>query len=877
MSNARQHFLITFLAISAVILEMSPIIYAADFSSQWSSSCDRVWVGPAYWANRLQDWRVENGHLECVKAANNKPLRTVHLLTRRLGEGKGSFEMSVRTGVAGNSEISAESATGFLIGAGKGLDYRAAALIHHSTGANFGLFAGINGQGQLFVMDLSEEESPKELVLSEEKCGLPADVQLKLDVRPSEQGYYVLELSGFSSQGEKLGELILDGVAGERLVGNVGLISHPGWTGRPGRFWYKDWRVSGPKFEAYPQRRCGPILSTQYTLSRGILKMTAQMMPLGNKDNMEVGLEVRHGDEWVTADRAKIIVPGYTATFRVENWRGDSDVPYRVVYDQNGSLKGKEKYGWSGTIRREPTGKEVFVLAGFTGNHNVNKPGADAGRYDWTMDNLWFPHNEVINHVKKHQPDFLFFSGDQVYESASPTAPVTSPEETARLDYLYKWYLWCWAYRDLTREIPSVCIPDDHDVFQGNLFGCSGKLAPQSWHDGGYIFSAETVNMIERTQTSHLPDPYDGTPVKRGIGVYYCQLNYGGISFAVIEDRKFKGNYNEISDAEIEDAHIVTPHYDISKADLPDVPLLGRRQLKFLNDWAADWSYGARMKVLLSQTIFCNLQTRDSYHDKLDRDLDSNGWPQTGRNKALRILRKGFAFHLAGDQHLGSIVHHGADEWDDAIWSFCVPSVANYYPRSWEPPEPGENHIAGMPRYTGQYRDGFGNHITVQGVRNPRYTKPVTVAERRRGRYDLYRKASGYGIVKLNKSSRTITMECWPRYADPSDPASGHQYSDWPITIEQMSNYGRQAQGYLPTIKINGMIDPVIQVIREKNQEIVYTLRIKSVSFCPKVFSKEDTFTIRVGDPDVGKMKILSGLKPGTKADSQNNPLEVNF
>ena len=33
-------------------------------------------------------------------------------------------------------------------------------------------------------------------------------------------------------------------------------------------------------------------------------------------------------------------------------------------------------------------------------------------------------------------------------------------------------------------------------------------------------------------------------------------------------------------------------------------------------------------------------------------DFDANGWPQTGRNRALRAMRKAFAFHIAGDQHL---------------------------------------------------------------------------------------------------------------------------------------------------------------------------------------------------------------------------------
>ena len=58
---------------------------------------------------------------------------------------------------------------------------------------------------------------------------------------------------------------------------------------------------------------------------------------------------------------------------------------------------------------------------------------------------------------------------------------------------------------------------------------------------------------------------------------------------------------------------------------------------------ARDWR-DADMKVGLSQTIFCG---GAHIHGKLDgrlhADLDSNGWPQTGRNKAIDALRKCFA------------------------------------------------------------------------------------------------------------------------------------------------------------------------------------------------------------------------------------------
>ncbi len=36
--------------------------------------------------------------------------------------------------------------------------------------------------------------------------------------------------------------------------------------------------------------------------------------------------------------------------------------------------------------------------------------------------------------------------------------------------------------------------------------------------------------MVQRVQTSHLPDPFDPTPVLQGIGVYYTDLQWGGVS-----------------------------------------------------------------------------------------------------------------------------------------------------------------------------------------------------------------------------------------------------------------------------------------------------------------------------------------------------------
>ena len=148
-----------------------------------------------------------------------------------------------------------------------------------------------------------------------------------------------------------------------------------------------------------------------------------------------------------------------------------------------------------------------------------------------------------------------------------------------------------------------------------------------------------------------------------------------------------------------------------------------------------------------------------------------------GRDLLARVV----SAELAG---LPSIVHHGVDEFEDAGYSFCVPSIAAGYPRSWDPQRPGENREPGRPDYTGQFFDGLRNRITIHAVANPKEVLRGAPLEK------LDDKASGYGLVRLNKKTGKITIECWPLL---SDPASDQQFPGWPKTIDLEDNYGREA------------------------------------------------------------------------------------
>lgn len=533
-----------------------------------------------------------------------------------------------------------------------------------------------------------------------------------------------------------------------------------------------------------------------YTVHNGVLKLTAQLYPLRAGEARTVNLEVREpGGEWKHVMLSKASDDGWCATFRVEGWDASCDVPYRVVHP-GGSV-------FEGLIRRDPVDKEEIVLAAFTGNSN-----RDRG-----------PRPDIIANIRRQDPDLLFFSGDQVYDHRDHTA---------------SWLIFGTQFRDIIRDRPTICVPDDHDVGQPNLWGQGGKIATRpSADDGGYVMPPGYVNMVQRAQTANLPDPYDPRPIGGGIGVYYTALRVGGVDFGIIEDRKWKtGPAGVLPKAGPRTDHITDPNYDRKAIDVPEAELLGQRQLRFLREWGQNWA-GVEMKCVLSQTIFAgaaHLHGRDS--ERVLADLDSNGWPQSGRDAALRELRRCFALHVAGDQHLSTLIHYGINDWEDAGWAFCVPSIVNYYARwFWPLEEPLAHDPASPLPWTGRYYDGFGNKMTVHAYANPTPDN---------------HNAAGYGLVRFNKRTREITMECWPRHVDVSSP-DARQFPGWPVTIRQTDNYGRRPFAWLPTLEVVGDPRPVVQVIDEENGEPVYTMRWKTNIVELPVF-RTGRYTIRVGE-----------------------------
>lgn len=828
-----------------ICLALTPLARAQAVNFDWSSRADGVWLGSDFWANRLQDWRVEDHRLTLTADAMQRPLRTVHVLTHRLSDQpRAGFAVEVDLGLVDPAAPRGGFA-GLLVGAGGSEMSPAAASIIQWSGRGAGIFAGIDAAGRATIQDF---ETPLQAVAGNAAGAFPADVRLNLSGGIHVDGYR-LSLNVIDL---RTGDVIDTAEAtfpSERLVGNVALAAAPGESRT--RYWFDNLQLRGERFTDHPSARLGPLLAAQYTLSRGVLKLTAQLVPLADDDPTRCVLQTRRNGQWTTIAETEVIVPGYTAPFRVESWNDRIDHELRLVYSD---------HTLPVTVRRDPVhgddGSEtsVAVLNCLHQNsHSLSGStwgGGTAPPNDWLV-GLWFPHDDLVDRVAAHDPDMLFFTGDQIYEGASPTPKDLDHLE---LDYLYKWYMFLRSFGELTANRPTVTIPDDHDVFQGNLWGASGRPARQENH-GGYLHPAWFVNMVERTQTSHLPDPVDPEPIAQNIGVYFTDMVYGGVGFAIVEDRKFKSG-------------VVDPETG-ERADPsdPSLTLLGERQLDFLRRWTADWE-GQYLKAVLSQTVFAQANTHTGAElEHNPRDFDTNGFPVPGRRRAVETIRRGFAVHLCGDQHLSTLLQHGVDAFGDAFWSFCAPAAANFWPRGWAPRVEGRYRFPERPEdYLGDFTGSWGNRITMFAVANP--GGPPTGLQPT----DLYDRMPGYGIARFDTRRLSITFESWPRHANPHQP---HQYPGWPRTVELEDNYARTPVAYLPRLTVRGIDQPVIRVTHAETGELVYARRFLGPALLPGVFHPGD-YIIEVGEPGTQQWRRLGPFTAIEQADDSGRR-EIEF
>lgn len=856
------------LALAAVSTTAQPDARTKARTFDFDTTPDRVWIGRDFWTNRLQDWRVAGHRVECLETRKNFPMRTAHLLTSSLGETPGKAEISVRLGALDpEAEPGPHAAAGLLIGAGSShIDYRLSAQVHHAPAEDGGMAILVERDGSVSILrnDKPLDDSPLwslNMPIGPEQ--MPVIGRAMPTPEAAAQHAYTLVVQVVRGETvarvtartqDDAGNVLhfaLAEVPHDLADGCIALAATGGPEGSPTGYWFDDLKISGDLVREHPGRAFGPVWHAMYTRSGEGIGMTAQLPPLApmgvpTKDMSLPEVELWVDDSgWRKVASSPVAPDSWTANFVLPGWDTSRDLSYEVRFaeptDGGDGLPGK----YAGVFRATP---DILARDYVIGSLSCNK--IYTGGLKWNRMGLWFPQTDLVSHLEAQNPDMLFFAGDQIYEG-DLTPPDRRSDDFACLDYLYKWTKWCWGFGAVTADRPTVVTPDDHDVYHGNLWGAGGRRAQA--HDGmtaqdagGYVMSPRFVNAVHRTQTSNLPPSKIDAKIGAGYTTFTTSFVDAGVSFAVFSDRMFKESPTPTVPAgKFKNGWPQAAHFNAAtRADDPSIPLLGEQQEQFLRDWAVDWSHGAWMKVALSQSPFCAAHTLPSVaksddvvptlpslapgeyppDDRPAPDADSNGWPRSGRDRAVEALRRGFAIHLAGDQHLATLIQYGLDGWRDAGACIASPAIGNTWPRRWYPSEEGKNRAPGSPRNTGDFTDAFGNHFTMLAVADP-ITTGLEPAR-------LYDKAPGYYIVRLNARTRAITAECWPRWADPA--AGGECYPGWPITLTQGDNCGASWEWAIDGLVAPNLDQYILTVRRAGEEQPLYSIRVYD-GFVPRV------------------------------------------
>lgn len=744
---------------------------------------DRPWPGKDFWPNPAEDWKLVKGRVENQFSGGN---RNLVVLTAELTDERAGF--TLRTNIDQISfETRGDGFVGFNIGLqGTMNDYRDSAI--HGVGIS----AGIDFQGRPFIGNPDEGAATVSMPLR--------NTLLEFKAEPTGEKHFRCTIRVIDGTGKELAitsksvhETWLKGLcaltASSSLPSDYDLQA-PRPTkpeglsterGGEGRFAFSEIDFAGDKVAAREERAFGPILWTTYTLDNaGVLRLLVQAAPFSRTARMEAVLKLEGRDPII----AQLEPTSRTALFRVRNVPTDKPTPFTA------ELAGGE---WSGTIQALPKGKPVKVAA-----LSCN-------------DSTGFPHTDLVANVTAHNPDLIAFLGDQIYEKIGGYGSIYDQKSNDRAirSYMRKYAMHGWTWRELLRDRPSITIPDDHDVFHGNLWGEGGGpsdvsrgYGKSSQDSGGYKMSVEFVNAVHRSQTGNLPEPADQAPCRSGMSVYFTDFHFGPLDIAILADRQFKSAPRKLFPlAQIQNGWPLNERWDPKTKSMSEqAELLGPRQENFLKNWADDPAKGSKFRVAFSQTPFSAPQTlpaeaqSDSVvpnleiykegeyapDDKPTADFDTNAWPVEKRNVALKYLKEAGALHITGDQHLGTTGQYGVEKWGDGPWWLSTPSIANTWPRRWMPSEEGQNRRSGDPKWLGDFEDGFGNKITMHAVANP-----VDV-DRKPSR--LFDRAVGYSMTTFDPATGHATIENWPYWASPEKPAPDNTpYSGWPIVIDPAS------------------------------------------------------------------------------------------
>lgn len=740
----------------------------------WDFEQNQAYLGYNFWSNSLLDWFVNDNRVN-IRPFYNSP-RTSVITSHYVAQSKARLQFSVDLLLSDNLKDSLAT-IGIVLGLGdKNLPHRTNNVVHHTNSPGNSLVFGIRADHSFVIYDYKKAEFIFEEQL-DSAFFEDHDMSVKLHANFSKRKGFKIKLTTYSGL-KKSFRIPIKTIP----LGSIGLFANSKNTYKVVGY-IDNMAIWGKALQRQTNRAViGPILSSLYTVTTDSLFLSAQLMPFLISDADKIMLTLIDANNNKYNINPLVNQEAKQALFRIPLPQlTNNSFKYKITYS---GKQTPNEFTYSGTIKLKNDKPEQTIMA-------LTCNGYPFYKNDLNYSTIHYPYEQISKAYKDFKPDVLTFLGDQIYESR-PHPPFIDADFIA-VDYLYKWYLWCYMFREITANTPTIVLTDDHDVFQGNLWGNNNtsikkdSLIPDyygaqnndTWLQdlGGYIYGNDFVNMIFKTQTAHLPYPYNPAQTN-GLNNYYTSYDFGQLSFLILEDKKFKSPPTALNLKSF-NGFALNKSSPIINYEAKNLKLLGDNQLKMIANWRNNT---IKTKIVLTQSAFASLTTTphdfNTLNDKLAKkdslaqivspDMDTNGWPKVGRDKALSAFNDSSVLFLSGDQHLAAVVQL-FDTSNTPYTFFSVPSIANTWPRVWSPKNGGlENQL-------GFFTDAFGNKLNVKAVVNPdnNVAEPIEINSR----------MPGFGIIKINTQENKAKLYAYPLNYD-LQPQVKTAYKGFPIHVK---------------------------------------------------------------------------------------------
>jgi hypothetical protein len=247
---------------------------------------------------------------------------------------------------------------------------------------------------------------------------------------------------------------------------------------------------------------------------------------------------------------------------------------------------------------------------------------------------------------------------------------------------------------------------------------------------------------------------------------------------------------------------------------------LGAKQLAFFQQWTRDWSSHTQLKLALSTYAWTADAAPPSLTSEVTRGQSS---PTSPWHAAIQTLREGLALHVVSPQGTPAVHHYGLQQANDAGFVFVPPGLH----------QPQDSLHAPS------------NHLAVPS----------------------------YSLIRLDPQLRIYRLEVLPLPGRPA-PSPSRQ-TDWPFQVHQSDNYGATPVAWLPPVAATGPDWPVVQVIREDNQTVVYTRRLDKRPVILPVF-EAGSYTLRVFDPEGSRQQSIQHIHAETQ-QGQGKTIQIDW